>query len=599
MRLIITTPLFKMQVSSGNMCPQLCAQGPSLQAILLILLTWLLLIPIFAGIGALAARVFLVRLTTPESWFLLFWTGWALTIAFLQIWHFAFPVNDAARLTLIMLGLLGLALNRQSVQDVLAGTWRARTLYAITLSSFFLVFAVWLANRATTAPNDVFDTGMYHLNVLRWTSTYSIVPGLGNLHSRLGHATAYFLYPSLLNTGIWLNRSYHIANGLILLVFFVQCAYSGMTLLFRRDILAGHPYHTFMTLCLPVALFLTLTKHVPSVANDAILYVLGFLIAGQIIKFTHRQDSSEGARHATPLFITLIATVGIAIKFSFAPLAGGFLLLALIKSRPPWRQLARIGGIGALVMLPTLTRSAIMTGYPAYPLIIAALPVDWRIPESYAHLETDFIRAQGRIQGAPMEDVLGNWNWVGTWFKNMLAQYYHFDLPIIIASGCIIVLLFRRSKIRWHLLVPPSLAIIVWFLTAPHIRFLGAALGILAFGLVLDVMANLQPSWQRRILIGLLVLLLLPSARLLLQNPWIAPGDTEHGLHPLQEASLERYTTRSGLQVWTPVGGTQCWDAPLPCTPYLHPALMQRNAPDLNGGFIFQPLPDDPPQVID
>src|SRR4029079_17401394 len=60
-----------------------------------------------------------------------------------------------------------------------------------------LLFANGLAQLSLLKP-EYHDFGNYHLATIRWLTAQPIVPGLGNLHFRLGFNQSYFLYPAQL-----------------------------------------------------------------------------------------------------------------------------------------------------------------------------------------------------------------------------------------------------------------------------------------------------------------------------------------------------------------------------------------------------------------
>jgi hypothetical protein len=57
---------------------------------------------------------------------------------------------------------------------------------------------------------------------------------------------------------------------------------------------------------------------------------------------------------------------------------------------------------------------------------------------------------------------------------------------------------------------------------------------------------------------------------------------------PLPRPALIVRRTLSGLAVYVPAQGNQCWDAPLPCTPYFDPSLRLRDASSLRWGFTSE-----------
>jgi hypothetical protein len=60
------------------------------------------------------------------------------------------------------------------------------------------------------------------------------------------------------------------------------------------------------------------------------------------------------------------------------------------------------------------------------------------------------------------------------------------------------------------------------------------------------------------------------------------------GWQPIPSIPTKIMVTRSGLQVRVTMADDQCWDAPLPCTPYFNPGLRSRaDGPgeDFHAGF--------------
>ena len=62
----------------------------------------------------------------------------------------------------------------------------------------------------------------------------------------------------------------------------------------------------------------------------------------------------------------------------------------------------------------------------------------------------------------------------------------------------------------------------------------------------------------------------------------------DHGFHAAPRSELQSFITRSGLRLYVPQEGDQCWDAPLPCTPYPNADLRLRRQGDLGSGFLLE-----------
>jgi hypothetical protein len=63
------------------------------------------------------------------------------------------------------------------------------------------------------------------------------------------------------------------------------------------------------------------------------------------------------------------------------------------------------------------------------------------------------------------------------------------------------------------------------------------------------------------------------------------------GWEPIKARPLARKETSSGLVVFIPQRTDQCWDAPLPCTPYFNDRLRLRIPGNLASGFTVSVPP--------
>lgn len=105
--------------------------------------------------------------------------------------------------------------------------------------------------------------------------------------------------------------------------------------------------------------------------------------------------------------------------------------------------------------------------------------------------------------------------------------------------------------------------------------------------LVLSRFRNLHSG---RLFFAVIVVVFVASNLLYLVYPvihkWQIVYISTSGWHPVQEVSLLKRVTSSGLSLFSPLGSDQCWDAPLPCTPQFDPHLGLRHPGDLGSGFI-------------
>ena len=83
----------------------------------------------------------------------------------------------------------------------------------------FLVFAY-----GTSRGYIHYDTGLYHAQSIRWIEEYGIVPGLGNLHSRLAYNSSAFCLSALYSMAFLGGRSYHCCAGFLAFLLSLVCS---------------------------------------------------------------------------------------------------------------------------------------------------------------------------------------------------------------------------------------------------------------------------------------------------------------------------------------------------------------------------------------
>jgi hypothetical protein len=167
---------------------------------------------------------------------------------------------------------------------------------------------------------------------------------------------------------------------------------------------------------------------------------------------------------------------------------------------------------------------------------------------------------------------------------------------VLIALGALGCVLGRGLSVPTtaSLLTPYAVAVLAWFVTAPDPRFLGSALWICAGALLAanparEVLPDRAPR-SRRILSGTAALCGVGFLAFIgymgstVGGAFIPPGPLQ-GRYPLRTVETKPFRTESGLILHVPIKGDQCWEAPLPCTPYPAPRLGLRNEHAPYGGF--------------
>lgn len=373
---------------------------------LLVLAAWLCAALVCLGLGATVAALLRVR---ERKVGVLFWLGFASTLALLQIWHLFLPVGDAALVTLSALALLGLVLARPSLAS-LRDTTRRAGWHPILVTAA----AVWLADRATQAPGAGADLSILH--AVRWIEAHPIIPGLGNLHDGLASQDAYRLWLALLSVGPFEGRPHLVANGILLLAAFSTSL--GSLLRIGTHDLVGTRHVVQLFLLPPLveqALDPSLRLPDPRVATVA----LGAGLVALVVRELCDVDPESSRTNRTGVVAVLLSCAAVVLHAPMLLVAAPFGAAAafvLVRRRPTLGTLVTAFAVVVALIGPWLIRGFVLSGYPIHPFAaFGGVPV-WSVPPS-AIAEARQALAATPLDQIPLDaDVLlgritAGWTW--------------------------------------------------------------------------------------------------------------------------------------------------------------------------------------------
>lgn len=575
----------------------------------LILAVWVILLIVFTGFGLLILRLFKIK-SEQGNGADFFWIGWAFTIFALQIWHLVFRIDYKAFLLISAIGLSGIIGNWNAIR--LRYLNNKKIIQNTVLYFFLAIFALLIANHAAFYPTNE-DSAIYHLSSVRWAESYPIVPGLGNLHVHLAYNNSYFLYAALLE--IVKSRSYHFANGILLLVLCAQI-FPAIGRLIKGS---GKfkPSDIYTLLFFYAAVNYIADYNISGPSADLPIFILGILISIQWLKLLESSKDDRDEIEYRLFYITTLAVLGIVIKLSFAVM-GIFTLLPafavwLIRGRqwggmPNIAVIKRTAQCMIIGFAPWLVRSVISSGYLIYPSTAVAFPVEWRISPAAAYNDWNWIRTWSHmpyVSGSPAiwsPKFLKSWSWFSRWMADIVSfRLDELMMPYISAViGFFMMVICRLKNVLTIdkpnmalFFMPPVLSIMYWFYMAPALRFAGAVFYILGFGMLAFAIAGIAGLFKRttvRKAVAAFIIFSAVSSQIFkpmsFTIDWIPPGEDIFGLHSTPLAKMKKFETHSGLVYYVPVRGDKCWDAPLPCTPYPNANLRLRRKDDMRHGFV-------------
>jgi len=555
-----------------------------------------------------------------------FWTGFALITGILQLYHFFRPIDSLALILLIALALAGLLWNYSALlQRSNVPTFQRSNalsqpsnLLTFKLANVFLVFlAAALIAFRSAAPTEHYDTGLYGAQAIRWFSTYPLLPGLGNVLGQLGFNSSIFLCMAALNHGPWRDLTHHFFVGFLLAALSAsiipaalrvfrgnRVSYSAPGATENKKVSASDWFPTF--LFLPAAIWAATGKlsgantDLPTtVVCLAASFFLFRALAAAPSPLARHSERSEESLFASPQLSLLIAMLlfSLAVTFKLSSLVFAFTgwlvsFFALCFSPTPQKKRFALAAVilSAAIVLPWICRGLILTGYPFFPSTALGIPVDWKVPAAIAEVQADFARSFARIPQIPLGDTSA-FRWLRPWFRELIREREGFLIPLFFVLAGALVAIFKAKRNafpRWFWLLLPSLAgILFWFFEAPAIRFgepaiwtAAATLGTFAALHLLDA-----PVKNRIFLFALLLLTAWAAHPRLLWNSYFRPSIDVRAFLPLPQPQVLPHRTASGLTIYVPVESNQCWDAPLPCSPYFTDTLRLRHPGKIQDGF--------------
>lgn len=188
-----------------------------------LVVVWLLLFLIVVGWGLFACgslrRIAPASLGGSFSVFQVAWFGYAALIGSLQLCSLALAMNTLVIGLTVIPALAGFALQRRTLVRFVR-TMRRELRRVVVLTAIFVVTTAVAAYAAFDLVQ-WYDTGLYHLQAVKWAAHYPAVPGLANLHYRFGYNNSVHLFAAYTDA-FWEGVAAHIANSFLLVLALCQ-----------------------------------------------------------------------------------------------------------------------------------------------------------------------------------------------------------------------------------------------------------------------------------------------------------------------------------------------------------------------------------------
>lgn len=577
----------------------------NIQALSLSLVLYLILAIVFFGWGLITAYVLGMRTPDDRSNVSIIWMGWASSLLIFQILHLVFPITVAVVIPVFCIGFI-FACSQIARGFVLVKCQfslpKALVLVGVVVASLLVFF--WITSVSMHHPKN-YDSGLYHFGTIRWINSFSIVPGLGNLHGRFAFNQSFFTYVATLNFYPWFGHGRSLANSFLFFLTTATCLELLWPALKKPTLIFKHHAYKYLTVffTVPLLVYLALfSKGFSAPTPDfssTLLQIVIFLFFTDLIGDRVMQ---QGKQYSKITLLIVLAATAVTVKLSnlvFSAAIISFLFIFLWK-----RDGFSIKG-GVRLLLPAFLivfiwclRGFILSGVPLYPSTILYIPTDWTVPENEVINQANYVYSWARQPRTHWSNVLGSWDWYEPWKLRILEKnIVDIVYPLIVSAVfcCInLFLLCSIKKIRFKLvelaiLLPLILGIAFWFFTAPSPRFAGALffMAPISCGVLLLVTLHSFTSKKVFFVVSFVIFTIINFRyfqHVVKERNKIQKISTI-GWYSVKKVPLEKKVTESGLVVYIPKKDDRCWDAPIPCVPHFRKTLRLRVPGDIASGF--------------
>jgi hypothetical protein len=393
---------------------------------LLLLIDALLLLFITTGLGMMSARGLekLFGVAAQSDFLGIFLTGIITSSIYFNILSFFIPVNYLALIPLAAASVFFFATRknaRLALRDFMRRQLAVMRLHLLPASCI----AVLLVCYCFVPPSNP-DSAGYHYNAIAWYENYKVIPGLGNIHGRLGFNPVSFIIQSAYAFTGPAGQGLYPLNSVLTILFFVWA--------FNKMARSVNSASALVYMGLIIVLYRLLLANMTSPSSEPLTVIcVSYLLLHFYEAICLKEITASSL--IVPFVILLFAPVA---KLSAYPL----LLLAPFA----WYYLPRIYRrrflqaicvLWALVYLPWLGRNYILTGYLVYPLRFTDFfSPDWKLPNDIVLLDYTFIRDGPRMVSRDPAAIdyyrsLSFIHWFYYWVNGQVATKNYAELAVL------------------------------------------------------------------------------------------------------------------------------------------------------------------------
>ncbi|WP_061230272.1 LIC_10190 family membrane protein [Leptospira interrogans] len=555
---------------------------------LAILISAILSLYIFISFGILAEKILKVKFQFTDRVLV----GLSVTNTLVSLVSLFLPITILVLFIFLSFCFVFLYFERKNLKLLTFGLIHKNIIVIITFP-FLLSALVFSLN-----PPFAYDSGLYHIQSIKWIQEYSVVPGLANLHGRFGFNPNIFTIFALTSLKEIFKQEIFSVNFVIYSILVLHSINRIYKILKQEGFTNSFLLHSIV-LFLILEQFMSLSSPTP----DLISIVLPLYILTNLPK---NENGIHSKLNLENYFSSIILSVyTISVKLSTIPLCI-LILLLIIRYKFDGKKLLIVISIIFLILLPWLIRNVILSGYLIYPFsAIDIFNFDWKVPLNAVVSEKLSITGWARNPGEGYKEAaqMKFWEWFPIWW-NTISKLNRLFIVISFLSPIFIFIysLFKKIKIDFQtfaILFTSWIGVIFWILLAPDIRFGKAFLGVSAISplLYFNFKINFFPikisKTSKQIIlvfIFIIVSVFLINRRTYNRCKNFIRENSAFFVRPKKikiPQNLEfKKIQMNDLEVFIPAEGDRCYDYEIPCMPYKNYSLILRGK-TLQSGFKY------------
>lgn len=410
----------------------------------------------------LLARFFKSRTTSLFQNFLL---GFAFISCYLNIWSLFLPVNYYSLVPVVVFSLFICKYSLATIEEIKTFlTQFFESGFAIVAVPILLVIIAY-----ALLPPQHGDSPGYHFLTIRWNEQYKAVPGLANLHGRLGFNSSFFVSSAAFAFSNIADQPLYVLNIVFAICYYgwiINKIYSYRTVLW-----------SLVFVFVAVAMFRQLIDSISSPTPDVLSTII---ISYVFITIAESIFINNEIGEAQSVVILLLVCFAFTVKLNTFPLSfTGLFLIVQHKLYKRRKASVLLITAGSIILIPWIIRNYILTGYLIFPVAATGfLHPGWQVPYEILHFEKLLINNGPKLISQNWEavDALSFTQWFPLWISAHFTQGLTFSLVILlVAVACAVIslLVIRRKQhpsLFW-LTVINIASISFWLYNSPDYRF--------------------------------------------------------------------------------------------------------------------------------